>query len=111
MAELNKIKIRLKLWNFLFAGSKLCPVECFTSYVTKLNPKCAYLSQWPKKANNKDLPRKTCWYDNIQIGKNTTGTMMSSVSNAAKPCKNIPNTSSERHVSQFLIVVTLMQGI
>ena len=90
MAKLNKM---LKLWNFLFAGSKLCPVECFTSYVSKLNTKCAYLFQRPKKANYKDLSTKTCWYDNIRIGKNTMGTMMSSVSKAAKLSKKYTNHS------------------
>ena len=41
----------------------------------------------------KDLPTKTCWYDNMRIGKNTMGTMMSSVSKAVKLSKKYTNHS------------------
>ncbi len=54
-------------------GDPDCPVANFKKYVSKLNPGCSALFQHPKsKYREPDL-----WYDNVAVGKNKLGTMVS----------------------------------
>ena len=61
---------------FLFADDDvLCPVKTFVHYKKKLNPKCVFLFQRPSKQ-----PKVDVWYDNMPLGRNQLGIIMSEIS-------------------------------
>jgi len=65
-----------KLCFFLFADDDvLCPVKTFVHYKKKLNPKCVFLFQRPSKQTKVDV-----WYDNMPLGRNQLGSIMSEIS-------------------------------
>jgi hypothetical protein len=61
---------------FLFADDDvLCPVKTFVHYKKKLNPICVFLFQRPSKQ-----PKVDVWYDNMPLGRNQLGIIMSEIS-------------------------------
>ncbi|XP_072029996.1 uncharacterized protein [Amphiura filiformis] len=59
-------------------GEDNCPVRAFKLYLSKLHPSCEWFYQRPKR-----LASGAIWYDNIPVGHNTIGNMMTNISKAA----------------------------
>jgi len=68
----------------------VCPVKLYELYISKLNPDQICLWQRPK---SKDNFKETdgVWYCNAPLGKNTLGTLMSSISKELKLSKVYTN--------------------
>lgn len=58
-------------------GNSSCPVLSFEKYISKLNPECEFLWQRPKR--NVEA-QDHIWFDNMVVGKNSLGSMMSTIS-------------------------------
>ena len=72
------------------AGNPDCPVKSFEKYISKLNPRNNYL--WHRPQDSFD-PEDAVWYGNQALGKNTLGTMTSTISQRAKLSKRYTNHS------------------
>ncbi|KAG1704775.1 hypothetical protein GQR58_003958 [Nymphon striatum] len=68
----------------------LCPVRTFVNYKRKLNPRCIFLFQKPKK---EITAQHKVWYDAYPIGVNLLGNMMPRISSAAHLGKVYTNHS------------------
>ena len=64
------------------------PVTTFELYLSKLHPGNSNLWQRPKKAENVS---EALWYDNLAVGKNTSGNIMQTLSEEAKLSKPYTN--------------------
>lgn len=58
-------------------GTEYCPVSSFESYISKLNPKCQRLWQYPSAAF---APDESCWFDNKPLGANALRKFMPKMS-------------------------------
>ena len=72
------------------AGNPDCPVKSFEKYISKLNPRNNCLWQRPQDSFD---PEDPVWYGNQALGKNTLGTMMSTISQRAKLSRRYTNHS------------------
>ena len=61
-------------------GNPDCSVKSFEKYISKLNPRNNCLWQRPQDSFD---PEDAVWYGNQALGKNTLGTMMSTISQRA----------------------------
>ncbi len=71
-------------------GDDHCPVKALQLYLSKLNPKCEWFYQRPKKAEH---VTDGIWYDNVPVGHNTIGNMMKAMSKQANLSKLYTNHS------------------
>jgi len=76
MKEQNKIPIM-----YAQPADPKCPVYSLKLYLSKLNPKCDYLFQFPRM---KWVQTSDIWYDNKPVGKNTLASMMKTISSKAE---------------------------
>ena len=60
-------------------GGSRCPVNSYKLYLSKLNPQCDALFQYPKPNYSSD----GVWYNNKPVGKNSIAEMMKKISVAA----------------------------
>ena len=81
-------------------NSDLCPVKTFMSYVSKLHPRCEYLWQHPKKAE--DVIDTDVWYRPTKIGPNPLASFMSRISHDADLSKVYMNHSIRSTATTFL---------
>jgi hypothetical protein len=70
--------------------SSFCPVKLYELYVSKLNPEQPCLWQRPKQSESFQ-ETDAVWYCNAPLGKNTLGTLMSSMSKELKLSKVYTN--------------------
>ena len=70
--------------------SPYCPVKTFELYISKLNPALSCLWQRPRATDNFSHSDEI-WYCNVPLGKNTLGTVMSSISKELKLSQKYTN--------------------
>lgn len=73
-----------------FSGDEKCPVTSFTKYLSKLNPGNQCFWQRPK-SKEYISPTTDVWYDNVAVGKNTLGKIMSNLSDDCGLSKRYTN--------------------
>lgn len=66
-----------------------CPVKLLRKYLSKLNPKCQFFFQKPKR--DYFNINHGVWYDNVPVGKDILGNMLKKISNAANCSKTYTN--------------------
>lgn len=73
---------------FIFSESDRCPVRSFVKYIRRLNPKCFKLFQ-----QSRSYPKEGVYFDNIPLGHNRLGQLMSEISKVVKLSKIYTNHS------------------
>ena len=74
--------------NFFSPDDDMCPVKSFMKYKRHLNTKCIHLFQRPSTK-----PNSITWYDNIPLGENTIGNVMTQISEKAGLSRRYTNHS------------------